>query len=392
MAEYIRVPLQVDSSATRDDMIADLQARIPGWLPSPGGSGLDTSLLEVQALQNAALHEIASGVLDTIFRYLGASLFGVLPLDATFATADTTWTMIDTLGYTIPAGTEVKVEVTGSESIGFEVVEEVIVPPGSTTTAVGEVQVAALVEGAAASGLSGAMVIVTPLDGIQSVVIVGVTQGGRDEEEDDAYLDRLTRRLRRLTFGLVLPEDVEEAARNIAGVARALVIDNYIPAGPGGTPAADPAAPGAMTVVAIDADGEPISGAVETAMLADLETSVETGFVFYTMEPTYTTVDVTFDFTTTSDADPVVVKALAEAAVTDYLFPGSWGLPPGGDIPLWLPKYKVRFGELYAVLNGVTGLDEVDTLSIEGVANTDYTLAGTVARLPRPGVITGTAI
>jgi uncharacterized phage protein gp47/JayE len=389
VADYVRPPLVVDPSDMRDRMIRNLEARIPGWLPNIGS--LDTALLEVHALENAALHEIASSVMDSIFRTAGASLFGLQPLDATFATADTTWTMIDAAGYTIPAGTEVKVQVTGSDAVGFEVIEQVTVPPGSTATAAGEVQVAALVEGAAGSGLSGAMLVVTPLDGVASIAIVGVTQGGRDAEEDADYLNRLVRRIRRRDR-LVLPIDVEEAARDIPGVARALAIDNYIPAGPGGTPAANTAAPGALTVVAIDSLGETVSGAVKADLLADLNANVETGFVFYAMDPTYTTVNVTFTFTLAADSDAAVVETAAEAAVTAYLFPGSWGLPPGGDVALWLPKYKVRFGELYAVLNAVAGLDEVESLLINGAANTDLTLGGTVARLPRPGTITGTAV
>jgi uncharacterized phage protein gp47/JayE len=221
--------LLTDPSDVVAAMVADMQARIPGWIPATGAT--DTAIIEVQAFQSAVILGQASGTLDSLYRYAGATLFGVQPDDATFAVADSTWTLTaaaTALGATIPVDSEVKVQVTATESVGFRVVEDVTVAPGAGVTAAGEVPLVALVAGAAGSGLSGVALKVTPLDAVASIVIDGVTQGGRDAEEDEDYLDRLTRRLRRLTFGLVLPADVEEAARDIDGVARALVIDNYV--------------------------------------------------------------------------------------------------------------------------------------------------------------------
>ncbi len=229
MTSYVRVPLETVPSEIVAAMVADMQARVPGWRPADGAT--DSAILEVQGFQSAVILGQASGTLDSIYRYAGATLFGVDPLDATYATVDSTWTLTaeaTALGATIEAGSEIRVQVTATEAVGFVVVEDVLVAPEAGVTGVGEVPLVALVSGLDGSGLSGVAQKVTPLDAVASIELEGVSQGGRDAEEDEDYLSRLTRRLRRLTFGLVLPADVEEAARDIDGVARALVIDNYV--------------------------------------------------------------------------------------------------------------------------------------------------------------------
>jgi hypothetical protein len=489
MTSYVRVPLLTDPSDVVAAMVADMQARIPGWIPATGAT--DTAIIEVQAFQSAVILGQASGTLDSLYRYAGATLFGVQPDDATFAVADSTWTLTaaaTALGATIPADSEVKVQVTATESVGFRVVEDVVVAPGAGVTADGEVPLVALVAGAAGSGLSGVAQKVTPLDAVASIVIDGVTQGGRDAEEDEDYLDRLTRRLRRLTFGLVHAWEVEEAARDIDGIARALVIDNYqagvnelqdvtvtgasggtLPltysgqtvtgisatataaalelaleslsnisvgdvectGGPlntaavrvefmnllgqtnvaqmttssasltgGGTAAVSTARSGAaavpstaksLTSVPIDIDGLPVSSQVKAAHIADLEASRERGFRFYVVDPVYTTVNLTFDFTIYPGFDATVVKAASEAAGTAALSPANHGLLPFGDVLAWVDDPFVRYGEIYAALNAVEGLHQALNVELNGVADTDVALPG-VGGLPLPGSVVGTEV
>lgn len=468
-------------------MRADMQARVSGWRPVDGAT--DSAIIDVQGFQNAIINGQASGTLDSLYRYAGASLFGVPPLDATYATADSTWTLTadaTALGATIYAGSEVKVQVTSTEAVGFAVVEDVLVAPGAGVTAVGGVALVALVKGSVGSGLSGLAQKVTPLDAVATIEVEGVSQGGRDAEEDEDYLNRLTRRLRRLTFGVVRAEDVEEAARDIDGIARALVIDNYVAGvnelqdvavsatsgtftltyagqttaaiawnadaatqqarlealsnigvgdvectlGPlataavrtefknllgqqnvaamthtdslsgggaaatvttaraGSAPVANTAA--SLTVVPIDSAGLPISSQIKAALVADLQASREQGFLFSVMDPTYTTVDVAFSFTTYVGFDPAIVQAAAEAEATTAVSPATFGLPPGGDTLSWSNRTKVYMGEMYAAINATEGLDIVTALTLNG-GTSDVALSG-VGPLPLPGVIVGTAV
>ena len=227
---YVRPPIEVNPSEIVAAMMADMQARVPDWVPHDGA--VDTAIIEVVGYQVGVVNGQASGTFDNIYAVAGASLFGIEPRGATYAVADSTWTLTaeaTALGATIEAGSEVKVQVTATESIGFVVAEDVIVAPLAGVTADGEVPLVALVAGAEGSGLTGTALKVTPLDAVASIELDGVSQGGQDAEEWEAYLDRMTRRLRRLTFGIVRPEDAEDVARDVEGVARVLVIDNFVP-------------------------------------------------------------------------------------------------------------------------------------------------------------------
>jgi hypothetical protein len=227
LSEYLRIALETAPEDLLAQMRDDLQTRIPGWDGKAGN--LDQAVLEVNSFALATLLDVAGSVQDTIFRELLASLFGIVPGDATFAVVDSTWTMKDTLGYTIPIDTEIKVATSGNTAVGFAVTQTVVVPPGSSTTAVGEVPLRALIEGADGTGLSGIADIVTPLEGPTVVTLEGVSVGGRDAEEDSVFLDEGRDQLRDLSFGLELVDDVERAIRRIDGVDRVLVIDNYYP-------------------------------------------------------------------------------------------------------------------------------------------------------------------
>lgn len=455
------------------DQVTDLQTRIPGWVGQPGN--LDQSLLEVVAFTLATLLDVAGSVQDTIFRELLASLFGIPPDDATFATVDSTWTMKDSAGYTIPAETEVKVATAGDTAIGFQVVNTVTVSPGSTITATGGVQLRALVAGSSGTGLSGTASMVTPIEGPTVVTLVGVSVGGRDAEEDAAFLDRGRKRLQRLTFGLVLLADVEQAILEIDGVSRVLVIDNYVAgtnelqdvtvtlATGGNFPltysgqtvtgiawnatalvvqaaleslsnidvgdvvatggplmtapvrveftgllartnvaamttssasltgagsqavaittarsgiASTPAAAASLTVVPIDAAGQPVPSGVLATVMAMLAASREQGFLFTSATPTYTPITLTFVATAYSGFDAPSVLTAAIAALMSYLSPANWGIPAFGDQRTWIQKTTVRHGELYAVINSVPGLDECTSLVVNGVSDGDVSLSG----------------
>lgn len=484
MTSYLRVALPTEPADVLSDQVTDLQTRVPGWVGQPGN--LDQSVLEVVAFTLATLIDVAGSVQDTIFRELLASLFGILPDDATFATVDSTWTMKDSSGYTIPAATEVKVATAGDTAVGFEVVNAVTVSPGSTVTATGGVQLRALVAGSSGTGLSGTASMVTPIEGPTVVTLVGISVGGRDAEEDAAFLDRGRKRLQRLTFGLVLPADVEQAILEIDGVSRVLVIDNYVAGtnelqditvtaatagtftitwnaqttaaiqwnaaasavqtaleglsnidvgdvvctgGPlmtapvrveftgllartnvaamtttssltGGGAAATvttaragiastPASAASLTVVPIDDAGQPVPSGVLAEVMAMLAASREQGFLFTSATPTYAPVNVSCVGTAYVGFDAASVQAAVISAVTAYLSPANWGVPAFGDQRTWIQKTTVRHGELYAVINGVPGLDEVTSLLVNSVSDADVSLSG-LAPLPTPGVISAT--
>lgn len=394
MADYVNPPIETDPSALADDSVAEVQARIPEWEAAP--AGLATILLEAGAFMAAEGRDVASDVPRAAFRYLGARLHNLPPVEASPASVDSTWTAIDNAGYTIDAGTIVGVRATGDELVLFEVDADVVIPPGSVATAAGEVALVAQEASAEGNGLGGVGVaaeLVDALVWVQSVVLTGVVAGGADAEDDDSYLNRLVDELQLQSPRPILPRDFALLAQRVGGVDRALAVDLYKPAdqpSPG-----DPAETNrerSVTVYAVDADGEPVGPVTKAAVLALLSSMRETNFEVWADDPTYQEVAVDFAATAYPGWDTADVLARATAAVEDYLSPADWGVPPLSEDRQWLPEDRVRYLEVAEVLNRVDGLRRVDSLAIGGeglpLGEPDVYLGG-LASLPRPGTVTG---
>lgn len=230
MPTYITPVIETDPEAYAEDAYAFLQSVFPGWSPADGA--LSTRQIQAVARILAVLGRLASAPPTSIFRYLGAKLFGIPPVDAAAAIGTTTWTMRDDAGYTIHAGTQVGISAAGDDLVPFVVLADVVVPPGSTATAAGEVTIIAVTPGAAASalGMAGTDVeLIDLLDNVTAITLTDTTSGGVDAELDEDYLPRLVGKLQLLTPTPVLPAEFAAVARDEPGVDRALVIDLYNP-------------------------------------------------------------------------------------------------------------------------------------------------------------------
>lgn len=385
MAEYIGVEVETDPTALEEQAYEALQEVVPGWEPNPGAA--ETWIIQATARMSSEIRDIASQVPTTIFRYFGETILLLSPNDATFAIVDTTWTMKDDLGYTVPAGTLAGLRTAGDTLVAFETLVDFVVPPGDTETPAGSVMMQATEAGELGSGLSGAMEIIDAIDFIDSIATVGTSTGGVDEEDDDAYLNRLATSMTLLSFTPITPEDFEQMSRSVPGVERALALDGYDPVG-------DTYGNERMVAVAaIDSSGEDVSSGIKSQIDELLQSRREVNFIVQVFAPTYTTIDVTFTAVAYPDWNITDVEARAEQAVNEYLSPALWGLPPFGDEPRWIKQDTIRIGELYSVLNSVDGLHYVTALTFGlgggAQAGTNVTLAGD-APLPRPGTVAGT--
>lgn len=141
-----------------------------------------------------------------------------------------------------------------------------------------------------------------------------------------------------------------------------------------------------------DSAGEALSGSLMAQLQAYLQTIREVNFLIFVEKPMYTTIDVTFVARAKPGANTTDVDAAAEQAVRDYLSPANWGNITGADRE-WLETTTVRWGELYAAINGAEGVDYVSTLqlAIQGqtLGTSDVVIQGPAA-LTRAGTINGT--
>lgn len=447
MAGYIGVPLEDDPEVLIADALDQLAANVDQF--EAREAHLEVWLIEVCGRMNAETRNVARKVFDDIFRYYGESIVGVLPINAVAATALTTWTMIDDAGYTIDAGTLVGYRTSGDTIVVFETVADTVVAPGDTVAL--EVAIRALDAGVAGNNLGpGGLELIDSLAFVDSVVADAPSSGGVDAETPTEYLGRLRDEMTLLSPRFVLAADAAVLARRVAGVYRALGIDNYEPSeviatagrtnaspiitGPAGSYVAEDVGrtatgagiPGGTTVLSyqsptqitlsanatstaasfaltlgsrtnrekmvtvavVDEDGAALSQAVKDAVAAYLESMREVNFIVHVIDPSYTNIAVDFTVVAAAGYDLADLGARCIAAVQAYLAPGTWG--GSADSREWNGENTVRYLEVAQVLNMVDGVRYVQNLTINGGV-VDVPLAG-VAPLPTVGAVTGVAV
>lgn len=227
MTGYASWPLETDPSALAEDAYAFLQTLWPEWLPAPGN--FDSGSVEAHSRMIAELRDIAAVMPDEAFQRYGP-LAGVPPIEATFAEVTATWTVADTQGYTLEAGTVFGFRATGDVLIRFSVVEDVVILPGASATPAGAVQLVAEEAGADANDLTGTAELVDrTLPWHTSLVPVGSTAGGLDPEDIATYLDRLSAELQLSAPRPILPDDFAAFAKRDPDVDRAVAVSLYKP-------------------------------------------------------------------------------------------------------------------------------------------------------------------
>lgn len=387
MAGYIGVPIDTDPQDVAQDAFDYLTAVIPGWTPNV--PNLDVWIIQALAAIAAESRDVASQVPTSIFRWFGAYLAGVQPVDASAASVYAVFTALDNKGYTIPANTVVSIQASGSDSAAFQTIQDETIATGLTQSS--PILLIAVEEGAAGSGLGGVGVLaglITPLDFVSTVVLQGITTGGEDAEDDAVYLNRLAATMTLLAPRPILAEDFAIFAREIPGVYRAVAIDGYDP----DTATFNNAR--MVTVSAVDSAGNGVSTPVSAAILADLDARREVNFVVNYVNPSSTAIAVTYSVHLLAGTDDAAVLSSINDALTAYLSSATWGSTED-DPQGWLNTTSVRYLEVAQVINQVSGVEYIASLAIgvEGgaLSNADVALPG-VAPLPRVGTLTGTVV
>lgn len=375
MADPIVVPLEEDPTVIEQEIYSYIQSFYPEW--DPKEPHVIVLISEAIAAEISDLRRLATDVGPEILAYLGR-LLGIVQFEASPAFAVVNIQAIDTTGYTIPEGTEMRVLIHSDEFMGFETVNEVVIPPGSLSALA--VPIRATSNGAEGNNLSSNPELLDILDYIQSITLVGVTSGGEDAETIDEYLARLRTRFQLLADRPITARDFERYVETIIpGVDRALCLDTY-------NPEDDTYDNERMvTMAAIDADGVGVSAEILQQIKEALEAVREINFIVNTTTPTYTNVVVSATVVAQPGWDATELKAVIEANVIDFLNPANFGKPPisSGDSPLWTFIDKVRYADILWIIRSTDGVAYIDgSVIIGGQPNTDFTLPG-AAPLPQ---------
>ena len=386
MDDFVTLPIEATPQQMLEETVAELEAQVEGWDPSLG----EYELILFQAIIYRIalpLIQLASQVDAAIFAQWGAQIVNIATQEATKATVTSTWTVKDTSGFTIKAGTQVDIARSGDERIGFLVVSDVEIPGGSSTTEAGEVILEAVEAGLDGNGLEGDGILIDALDYVTDIAIVGASSGGGDAEDPQRYLARLAETMQTFIEGVVIGHDVEIVARNVAGVGRATALDNY------NLETEEDEQEKTTTVIVTDSEGEPATAEAKEALEAKLEEKREVNYLFFVGSPTYNEIDVEAVIVPMQGFDQVTVAAEVKAAIEAFLSPETFGQQPPGDTSSWVNATTLRYQDLVTVVNNVEGMNYYTTLkwrkAAEAMAAADITLTG-VAPLPRADAITVT--
>lgn len=346
-----------------DAAVLDLQTNLPAWVPREGNT--EVLLLEALGLEVAesvfAINRLPSGIVEVLLR-----LFGITRDSGTPPVAALEFTMVDTAGYTIPAGTSARLSLPGGlPPIIFTTNTDLVIAPASssgTVDATGD----RYTDDANSTVAATALDLMDSIIAVDSVTFDSMTTNGRDPESSTTFFSRALTRFGRLSDTLVLPTDFSAYVLENADVYRAQAFDNWD--GSGGTPGDDP---GHITV-AVYGNGATLSTGQKNALDAEMELICEANLSVHVIDPTITTQDVTAAVKVKSGYVIADVETACEAALADYLSPMTW---------LW--SDTIRRFELVSLLDQVAGVDYVISITTPA---TDIALSG-IATLVTAGTL-----
>lgn len=384
MADFVKLPIETTPQQMLEEWAAEMESLIEEWNPA---------LAEYETIQAQALIyrivfpllQLAANVDAAIFNEWGRTIVNVVPQDATRATVTSTWTVTDTAGYTIRAGTQVDIARSGDERIGFVVLADVEVPPGKEATEAGEVILEAVEPGLDGNGLEGEGILIDALSFVTDVAIIEASSGGADAEDPTAYLGRLALTMQTYIEGVVIARDVEIVALNVPGIGRALALDNY------DAETEEDEQEKTTTVAVTDDEGEPPMAEAEEALEAVLEEKREVNYKFFVIPATYHSLDVEGTMVPMQGFDQAEVAANVKAAIEDRFSPARHGQQPPGDTSSWVNSDTLRYQDLVTVVNNAEGVDHYTVLKwrigVAAMGTADIALSG-AAPLPKPDSIT----
>lgn len=313
---------------------------------------IEVMLLESLALETnesvVAINRLPGAAVETVLHLAGVDKDYGAPA---FTTA--TITLGDTLGHTIPGGTRFYLPLGDGRAVTFLAEPPNLIIPVGADTGVLNLVSAEFTGDANGVPVGSVLVPADPLPFIERVVTASAVADGRGPETDEAWRTRGVQRLARLSDALVIPRHFEAAAGERPEVGRAMALDNYDPA-QAGVPG-DHA--GHITVAVLATDGTLLSADAKSDITAYMEERAATMLVVHVIDVAVQTITIAATVTVMPGFDAATVQSSVVDTVKTYLDPLQWQ---------W--GQTIYHNEMVALLDAVSGVDRVVTVTVNGSA------------------------
>jgi len=364
---YVNLSLfDISAEELYDAAIVQMQSDIPDWSQREGN--VEVVLLQTWALMVEeaifAINRTPNGIMEGVLKMYGVQRdLGAAPITTV------TFNMAGSVGYTIPAGTNVGVAGSGGdEPVVFQTNSDLTIDVGSNsgTVAATGTEFTSRANGTPAGEEAE---VIDSNAYVNSVVLATDVSGGRDVEQDGEYVNRGATYLQRLSDTLVTPNDFRAYALEFPFVGRALALDQFNPAAPSTN------TPGYMAL-ALYGSSAPLSSADKAMLTTAIEARKQVNLIFNIVDATVQDIDVTVAVRYFDGFSEAEVTNSINNALEDYLNPDTWAW--GG---------TVRRNELIQVVSNVDGVDYVESLTAPA---TDVVLTDRYD-LPNAGTLSITA-
>lgn len=369
-SEYVDLTIyDTDAETLLNQIVTYARGVMPEWTPAAGE--VEMMLAEVFAVGSADLaayiNRVPAGVLEGLI-----DLFGETRSSGVKSTGTVDVTMVGTSGYTLPAGTPLAYTNTTPAYV-FVTDADLVVSAGSTT---GSVAVTATAVGAGHNTVpaSADLQVLSNVSFVSSVAFNSTgPSGGASAESDDAYLRRVVNKFATYSSALTTTGQIRTSVLDSfsSTVYRCAVYDKerYLDRAISSTTEH----PGYVLVAVADqnavnstgnfTDVTLTSGEV-AAVRAHLEARVPAGLQIDLMSAEVVSASVIANIKAVSGSDTGVVETSVSNALSAYFDPNTWD---------WT-KSKVRVNEVISLIDGVVGVDYVESVTLAG--NSEVAPAG----------------
>lgn len=335
---------------------------IPDWEPAAGS--IEDAMLQAAAGVTgellAALNRVPSSVLEALLQ-----LFGITRITGVAPTALVRITFIDDLGHTVPYATRFGyLDTTDSDPIlyVFETIEDVIVPQGFTSV---DVNIEGILLEQYPSLLTGQdLRLLSGLSFIESIELSDNLDVGNSGETDEEYFSRAIALLNSYTSAIVLPDQYDSyILGKYSNIYRSNTYNLLNPTNENIVGFVE--SPGYVTVYACGTNGAAITSESALAIAEDVSSRAVGGLIVTVKSPNLVNVSIAVTVLLTAGSLSSTVETAVKAAIAGYVSPDSWP---------W--ENTIYYNELIALIDGVTGVDRVVTLTISAPSG-GATLSGT---------------